>query len=51
MQMARLYFKNNIKVEKSGLIGQYDKRKKIYEEILMCVRILALNRQMIWEDS
>ena len=26
MQMVWLYFKNYIKVEKSGLIGQYDKR-------------------------
>ena len=44
MQMVRLYFKNYIKVEKSGLIGQYDKRKTIHEEILMCVRILALKQ-------
>ena len=30
-------FQNYIKVEKSGLIGKYDKRNKIYEEMLMCV--------------
>ena len=36
-------FQNYINVEKSGLIGQYDENK-IYEEILMCVRILALKQ-------
>ena len=37
-------FQNYITVEKSGLTGQYDKRKKVNEDILVCVRILALKQ-------
>ena len=39
MQLMRLYFKNYIKEEKSGLISEWDEREKVYAKIFQVRKV------------